>query len=152
MTLYDWLLFFHVAGVFAVVSALVVVSAAVIAETRSGTGELRLVESFSRLTGALFGVGGLAILVFGIWLVIHVDGYDITDGWIIGGLILWLVAATTGSQAGKMYGRAAAAGGERNDAAVAGGRSEQSLALLLHAVSVAAILLALLLMIFKPGA
>ena len=152
MVLYDWLLFFHVAGVFAVVAGQVVTTGLILAAPPHRPGTPPLMQRLSRLIGVLFGGGGLAILVFGIWLVVHVEGYEFTDWWILGGLVLWLIAAVTGTQAGTRYGRLAAAPDQpEGEAEMGGGRSEAALAVLLHAVSVAAVVLALMLMIFKPG-
>ena len=150
LNLYDWLLFLHVAGVFAVMSGQTVTTGIILAARGDPAGGRDLVQRLGRLSGLLFAAGGIAILVFGIWLVVHVDGYEFTEPWVLAGLGLWLVAAVAGSRAGALYGRAMAQG-EAETPAAAGGRSERSLAVLLHAVSAAAVVIALLVMIFKPG-
>ena len=38
---------------------------------------------------ALWNVGGLGVLVFGVWLALEVDGYELWDGWIIAAMVLW---------------------------------------------------------------
>jgi hypothetical protein len=36
--------------------------------------------------------------VFGAWLAIDVDGYELWDGWIIAAFVLWLVAGAIGGR------------------------------------------------------
>ncbi len=43
------------------------------------------------------------MLVFGIWLAIDVDGYEVWDGWVIAALVLWFVMGALGSRTGKIY-------------------------------------------------
>jgi hypothetical protein len=44
---------------------------------------------------ALDGLGGTGTLVLGIWLALYLDEYEITDGWILGAVVLWILGATT---------------------------------------------------------
>jgi hypothetical protein len=133
MSTYEWLLFLHLLAAFLLVSGLVAYSVLVL------TGG----EAVSRALGspalALWNAGGIGTLVFGVWLALDVDGYDLWDGWIIAALVLWLI----GSGAAGRLGAAVREG--RSVAAIDGAR-------LMVGVMALATLLLLLDMIFKPGA
>ena len=47
-------------------------------------------------------------LVFGIWLAISLDAYQLWDGWVIAALVLWAIGGFVGQQSGQGY----QAGGE----------------------------------------
>src|SRR5687768_7434080 len=47
----------------------------------------------------LWNIGGLGTIVFGVWLAIYVDGYEVWDGWIIGAIVLWAIATELGRRA-----------------------------------------------------
>ena len=137
--LYDWLLFLHVLSAFLVVGALVALWALVLATrppspTLSGPAAGR----FGGLAGPIVGVGMTGTLIFGIWLALNVDGYEIWDGWILAALVLWALGGWAGDRAGRLF---------QNDPV--GGRSG---AIRLQALNTAAILVILILMIWKPGA
>src|SRR3954468_11160925 len=67
------------------------------------TSALALGSSGAPRTGTvanvLWDVGGLGTLVFGVWLALYVDGYDLLDGWILGAIVLWALATETGRRA-----------------------------------------------------
>ena len=129
MDLYDWLLFLHVLGAFAAVGSVVVFTVVLLAA--DGTpAALRLVALGRRL----WDMGGAATLVFGVWLALHVKGYDLLDGWILAALVLWAVAAGSGVRLGMLY------------------RQGGSRPVLLWAVMALAVTALLVDMIFKPGA
>ena len=97
MDLYDWLLFLHVLSAFLVVGALTALWALVLgtrveAPILSPDSTMR----FGRVAGPLVGVGMGGAIVFGIWLAIEVDGYELWDGWILASLVLWVVATCGG--------------------------------------------------------
>jgi uncharacterized membrane protein len=156
---YDWILFLHVLSAFAVAAA-VVVYAFLIAISRNLSVPSDVVRAFrvSRVASALSGVGALGVLVFGIWLAIDVDEYQVWDGWIIAALVLWFAFGGIGNRMEKGY----AAARDRARALVGEGRdapSTELTALLrkprllaLHLVLVGVLLLFLVDMIFKPGA
>jgi len=133
MSLYEWLLVLHVLAAFLLVSGLVAYGVLLL----GGGG-----DAASRALGppalALWNVGGLGVLVFGVWLALEVDGYELWDGWIIAAVVLWLVASAAGGRLG---------------AGVREGESVQridSARVLLLVMSLATVAL-LLDMIFKPG-
>lgn len=136
MELYDWLLLLHVAGAFALVATLVLYGAVFAGAPAQLSGPL------TAFGGILFAVGGALTLIFGIWLAIDVDGYELWDGWILAAIILWLATA----EVGRRVGRAVAADGEATEAGATG--RARTLYWLLAAIT----LVFLLLMIFKPGA
>ena len=84
----------------------------------------------------MWNAGALGVLVFGVWLAIDVDGYELWDGWIIAALVLWLVA---GGVSGRL------------DARAARGRRQRRPRVLVVVMALVTTLL-LLDMIFKPGA
>jgi uncharacterized membrane protein len=139
LELYDWILFLHVLSAFLLVGALTALWGLVLATRPSApifdpTGAMR----FGRIGGPLAGVGGIGTIVFGIWLAIDVDGYELWDGWILASLILWAVGTWSGTQAGKEFQRDAI------------GRRRAGIRL--QALNTVAVLVILILMIWKPGA
>ena len=149
MDRYDWLLFLHLLAAFALMGA-VVVSVGVLGatwRTRSARDAIPLLR-LGKLGDQLTRIGGLGTIVFGVWLAVDLDGYALTDGWIIASLILWVVGAATSAMTARTYHDALAGG-----AGVTLGqtvRSARSMAL--HAAQVAATVGVLALMIWKPGA
>jgi uncharacterized membrane protein len=137
--LYDWLLFLHVLSAFIVVGALVALWALVFA-TRPGAPVLQGTAPMrvGNLAGPLVGVGLTGTLIFGIWLALNVDRYEIWDGWIIAALVLWALGGWAGSRAGQLF--------QRDPV------GERQAAIRLQALNSVAIVVILILMIWKPGA
>lgn len=139
MELYDWLLALHVLSAFVVVAALVVLWALVYATRPAApmlTGDAP--GRLGALAGPLVGIGMGLTLVFGIWLALHVDGYELWDGWILGALVLWMLGGWAGGEAGRRF-RADPVGG-------------RAAAVRFQALNSVAIVLILVLMVWKPGA
>ena len=134
MSLYEWLLFLHLLAAFLLVAGLVAYGVIVY-----GRGEGVVSRTLGPTAAALWNAGGLGVIVFGIWLALEVDGYELWDGWIIAAVVLWFV----GSGAGGRLGAGVREG--RPVQAVDGSR-------VLVAVMALATLLLLLDMIFKPWA
>ena len=154
----DVLLFLHVLGGFAAMAA-AVISLALLVTTWRGDGSdaAAALLPLTRPRDVLFVVGGALTLVFGIWLAVYVDGYELWDGWILAALLLWAVAAETGRRGGRAdaqirnatalrHGGTDAATTPGGDALARGRR-----AMLLHLVYAASVVAILALMIFKPG-
>ena len=139
MDLYDWLLFLHVLAAFLVVGALTTPWALVLG-TRPAPPLLGADSTmrFGRAMGILVGVGMGFALVFGIWLAIDVDGYELWDGWILASLVLWAFATWAGAASGKAF------GGDPEGGRRAGIRYQ--------ALNSVGVLVILVLMIWKPGA
>jgi uncharacterized membrane protein len=159
VSLYDWLLFLHVATAFMLVSALVLFTYLIIGgRSLSVPSDVVRMFRISRVGDALMGIGSIGVLVFGIWLAIEVDGYELWDGWIIAAIVLWLIFGAVGSRLGRVY----YAARDRAKARVAEGRDEpdpelnamlrSQTGLVLHITTVAVALVLLIIMIYKPGA
>jgi uncharacterized membrane protein len=156
---YDWLLFLHVLSAFALVSALVLYSALIAALwNRDVPSEAVRIFRIQRVGDILVAVGSIGVLVFGIWLAIDVDGYEVWDGWVIAALVLWLIMGALGSRTGRLYNAAR----DRAIALVRDGSNAPSAelraliqdrrALWLHVAGIVTVVLLLIDMIFKPGA
>jgi uncharacterized membrane protein len=157
---YDWLLFLHVAAAFALISALVVYWVIAVA----GRNVDRPVESLryfaiARPANVLVIAGIVGTLVFGIWLAIYVDGYELWDGWIIAAIVLWAISAFTGQRGGVTYAQAQKLAEQR----VLEGRGDEPSpelqgmlqdrrAMWLNIISSLAVVVIIVDMIYKPGA
>ena len=100
----DWLLALHLLSAFALVAALVLFTAVMVANW--GDGRPQRASAFFRVAaigGPLIGAGAGLVLLFGIWLAIDLDAYQVWDGWIIAAIILWAIGGYTGSKVGAHY-------------------------------------------------
>jgi uncharacterized membrane protein len=150
VSLYDWLLFLHVLAAFAAVAAVVLLSAILAATWRSaGVADAGPFLRMSRLGSRLWDVGGVGTLIFGIWLAIDVEGYELWDGWIVAALVLWVIAAAAGTRVGAGFRRAFGADAGHGEL---GGSIRSQRALVVHTVMVVAVAALLIVMIYKPGA
>ena len=155
---YDVLLFVHVLGGFAVLGATAWFWALTITSMR--TSRASTVLALGRLVTPATAVvifGSVVTLVFGIWLTLYVDGYEIYEFWILGAIVLWAVASEAGRRGGQYHQQsipplveAVQAGRGEVTAEWRALRSNRT-ALTLDAISTVAVLLILVLMIFKPG-
>ncbi|HLM25954.1 MAG TPA: hypothetical protein VK304_03200 [Thermoleophilaceae bacterium] len=137
MNAMDIVLFFHVLSAFALVAGVVTFGAVMRQASRpDGAAALRLTP----LARRLWDIGGGGTLVLGI--VLALDEFEITDGWILGALALWVVAAGGGVRLGQVLGGAEGA----RDSGVLGGQAWG-----LFSVAALATLGILYLMVFKPG-
>jgi hypothetical protein len=133
---YDTLLLLHVLAAFALVATVVIFSAFALG--------LATDSRVLALGNALWNVGGLGSLVFGIWLALYVKGYEIWDGWIITAIVLWAIATELGRRAQVGYVSLAAGG----DAASV----EVRRAATMHWLRAVLVLALLVVMVYKPGA
>ena len=139
MSLYDWLLFLHLLAAFLLVAGLVAFAVMVL-----GPSEAVVSRTLAPAATALWNAGGLGVIVFGVWLALEVDGYELWDGWILASFVFWAIAVGVGSRGGKYFQRAAMEPGS----AVALRRT----GLMLQLTASAALLLLIVMMVFKPGA
>ena len=157
MEWYDWLLFLHVASAFILVAGVVLLVAVLLESRREGGGSF-LLRRVSPLAEMLWNVGGVTVLVFGIWLALHgtPQDYDFFDGWIILAIVLWMIASAAGGPVTKAYRHARTGAAERGEGAVAAGAGPVAVAdqraVLLHTVMAVATAALLFVMIYKPGA
>ena len=139
MDLYDWLLFLHVLSAALAVGSLTALWALVL----SSRGAEPMVSPdsamrFGRTAGIVVGIGMMGAIIFGIWLAIDVDGYELWDPWILLSIVIWAISGYAGGQAGKAFAGGAVGGRE------AGIRYQ--------AINSVGLFVILFLMIWKPGA
>ena len=127
--MYDWLLFFHLLAAFLLAVTAVTYSA--VAFGAVATGRTLFVAD------RCWDVGGLGTLILGVWLALHLDQYEIWDGWIIGAIVLWLVATGLGDTVRRGLAEAEAV---------------ESRVALMHWLRTLAVIGLLVLMVWKPGA
>jgi hypothetical protein len=111
-----------------------------------------------RIAGNVVIVGVAGTIIFGIWLALSIDAYELWDTWIIIAIVLWAVGTETGRRSGAIF----FAPVERAAQLVAEGKTEPDPELaaqlgsrdawLLHGISTVAAILILADMIWKPGA
>lgn len=133
MSTYDWLLLAHLLGAAAVFAALALFAAPLLAtanDERPGNSVAFL--PLVRVGGVLFDVGGLLLVVFGIWLAYDV-GYGLGEAWVLAALAIYVIAAFAGTRTRiRLRGAMERAG-------------------TFYVVTLASVLVLLALMIFKPG-
>ncbi len=159
MTLYQWLLALHVLAAAALVAALALFTAMILGSRgESVPSAVARFWGLGRFGTVIVSIGTLGTLIFGIWLAIEVDEYQVWDGWIIAAIVLWAIASETGRRsgipftaAGKRSRELLAAGNDAPDAEL-GALMGDSRAFLFHWITVAGTLVILVLMIYKPGA
>jgi hypothetical protein len=134
VSLYDWLLFLHVAAAFALVAGIFLYGVVLLC----GAGDVAR-RALAVPALALWNAGGLGVLVLGIALALEVDTYEVWDGWIIAAIVLWFVASAAGGQLSRDVRDV------RSPLDIGGGRVRL-------AVMALATLLLLVDMIYKPGA
>jgi len=128
VSLYEWLLFLHVLAAFLLVAGLTACGVLVL----GGDAARRALAPPAM---ALWNVGGLGVLVLGIWLALEVDSYELWDGWIIAAFVLWLVASGAGGRLARMLRE--------------GGPDKARVQLAVMSLATLALLID---MVFKPGA
>jgi cell division protein FtsW (lipid II flippase) len=126
---YDWLLFFHLIAAFLLGVTAVTYSAVALGAAAGGRTLF--------VADRCWDVGGLGTLILGVWLALYLDQYEIWDGWIIGAIVLWLVATGLGETVRKR---------------LAGAEAVESRVALLHWLRTLAVVGLLVLMVWKPGA
>jgi drug/metabolite transporter (DMT)-like permease len=155
VTFYNWLLVFHLLSAFAVASALVLFSVLVFNSRRMTTlAETQVLFRVAPVGTVLIGAGLLLVLVFGAILAFDSGTFEIWDGWVIAGIVLWAAFAAVGQRTGEYYiaiQKLAQSPEEGTEAEVLA-RLHASTGALLNLASIAIFLLLLLDMIFKPGA
>jgi uncharacterized membrane protein len=153
--MYEWALFFHLAGAMLFFAGLAVAAVGQsAARRRTRPSEIALLLRTARLGVALVGLGTLLVLAFGFWLI------DLTrygcDGWVLAALALLAFAAVAGAAGGQAPKRARrladalARGGDRATPELEALLRDRSAAALNGGAAVAAIAI-LVLMVWKPG-
>jgi uncharacterized membrane protein len=159
VSFHDWLLAFHVLAAASLVAALTLFTVMILASRRADRpSEVARFWGLGRFGTVIVSIGTLGTLLLGIWLAIESDDYKLWDGWIIAAIVLWAIGSEAGRRSGIPFTRAGqrarallAAGNDAPDAEL-GALMGDSRAFLLHWITVAAVLVILVLMIYKPGA
>jgi phosphoglycerol transferase MdoB-like AlkP superfamily enzyme len=151
----DWMLAFHLLSAFAVASALVLFSVLVFSGRRMTTLEqTRTLFRVAPLGSILISAGIGLVFVFGVILALDSDRFDLWDGWVIAGIILWAAFAGVGQRSGAYYTKiqklAEQPDGDNESEVLA--RLRASTGVWLHVATIALFVLILLDMIYKPGA
>lgn len=97
-----------------------------------------------------WNVSGAGLVVFGVWLALHIDGYELWDGWILGALVLFAAASAFGARARQEALVVVGGGGGAGGASAAEPSARH--VTLWHWLRSASVLGMLILMVWKPGA
>ena len=107
MDTFDWLLMLHITGAFLLVAGSVAAGVLnTLALRAERPSEAALLLRLIKRVVPLIGVGSVAALVFGIWLVFQQDGIDFFSFWILAAIVLWLIMGALGGAGGKHQERA----------------------------------------------
>jgi uncharacterized membrane protein len=156
LSFYDWMLALHLLSAFSVAAALVLYSALVVSGRRSSASleTARTLFRIAPVATPLIAAGSVLVLVFGIILAIDSDQFEIWDGWVIAGIVLWAVLGAVGQRSGAYYTDvqklAEREGAASEQEVLARLRAPTGAAL--HLATLAVFVLLLLDMLFKPGA
>jgi len=159
VSLDDWILALHLIAAAALIGALTLFWIVVVALRSTDTPEPALGLNRVATVGTVaIAVGTAGTLVFGIWLAISVDGYEVWDGWVIAAIVMWLIAGAWGQRSGTEFAKPAErareliAAGQTGPSAELAALGRTSTGLVLHAATTLLALLILIDMIWKPGA
>jgi predicted integral membrane protein DUF2269 len=155
----DWLLALHLLSAAAFVSGVVVFWVIIVAaRSMDSPGETLRLGPLSLLAEATLGTGALGTIVLGIWLALSLGGYEFWDGWIIGAIVLWVIAMALGQRTNAAYAPAVAKAQELQAAGQTGPSAEllalnrTSTGIVMQSLASLVVLLILIDMISKPGA
>jgi hypothetical protein len=156
MDFYDWMLSLHLLAAFSVAAALVLYSVLVVSGRRSGASleHTRLLFRVAPVATPLIAAGTLLVLILGVILAIDSDRFEIWNGWVIAGIVLWALLGFLGQRTGAYYTAVqglAESGGDASEEEVLA-RLRAPTGAVLHLATVVVFVLILLDMIFKPGA
>jgi hypothetical protein len=147
------MLAFHLIAAFAVATALVLFSVMVYCGRRMTTLEqIRMLFRIGPLGGILIAAGLGLVFVFGAILAINSDRFEIWDGWVIAGIVLWALGAGVGQRTGKFYTDVQKLSEQDGSEAEVLARLRAPTGAMLHFATVGLFVLIVLDMIFKPGA
>jgi hypothetical protein len=159
MTFEEWIFSIHLLGAATLVGSLVMSWIVVVALRSADTPGATLSLNRVAMVGtAAIVVGLLVAIVFGVWLAILRDAFQVWDGWVIAAIILWCIAAVALVRSFAEYAkpvknaRALLASGQTGSSSELTRLNRTSTGLLLRALASAAIVLIVIDMIWKPGA
>jgi hypothetical protein len=155
----DWIFALHLLMAATLVGSLVMSWIVVVALYRVQAADVTLSLNRVAVVGtALTVVGLIGVIVFGIWLAILRDAFEVWDGWVIGAIVLWSIATVALLRSFVEYAkpvekaRALVASGQTGPSAELTALNRTSTGLLLRALASAAVVLVVIDMIWKPGA
>jgi hypothetical protein len=153
VSFFDWMLGLHLLSAFAAAAALVLFSVLVVSGRRMTTLEqTRTLFRVAPIGNVLIIAGIGLVFVFGVILALDSDTFELWDGWVIAGIVLWALFAGVGQRSGKYYDEVQKlAEADGNEAEVLA-RLRAPTGAMLHLATVGLFVLILLDMIFKPGA
>jgi hypothetical protein len=159
VSLDDWILALHVLSGFAYVAGVVLFWVLIVAVRRADTPRATVgMEPIVKVGNAAVGIGAGGTIVFGVWLAISKDEYQLWDGWVIAAIVLWVLAAEVGRRTGAAYMQGMTKAQELQAAAETGPSAEllalnrASNGVLFHLLATILVVLLLVDMIWKPGA
>lgn len=155
----DWLLALHLLSAFALVGALTMFSIGIVAMRGMDTpARVLALRPTMKIGEIAVGVGIVGTIVFGVWLAISIDAYQVWDLWVILAIVGWAISTELGRRAGDAMKAVWATSEELVGKGVTGPSPElveavrTSRAPTFHWAATAITLLILLDMIWKPGA
>jgi hypothetical protein len=89
--LYDTLLFLHILSAAVAFVTIVMFSAWALGAVATRPG--------FAVADIAWNVSGAGLTIFGVWLVLYLDTYELWDGWILGALVLLGLASWFGARA-----------------------------------------------------
>ncbi len=94
-------LFFHLLGALLFVAGIVLAGVAFeAARRRREAAEIALLLSLTRVGVVMVAVGGLLLLIFGLWLV-HLGNFGYGAGWVDAAIALYVVSLVLGGLGGQ---------------------------------------------------
>jgi uncharacterized membrane protein len=159
MSLDRWILALHLLSAASLGAAIVLFWVGIVAVRRTDIPETTTDVSRIFPVGSVAVIAGsLGTVVFGVWLAISLDAYQVWDGWVIAALVLWAIASETGRRADKEYAKGVERAKEllpsapQQPDAELGRLNRTGQGVMLHTIASAAVVLILIDMIWKPGA
>jgi hypothetical protein len=152
---YAWMLALHLLAAFALASALVLYSVLVWSGRRMKTlEETRVLFRVAPVGTPLIGAGLGLTLILGIVLAVDSDTFQLWDGWVIAGIVLWAALGAVGGRSGAYYSavQKRAESGDPGAEQDVLARLQAPTGMLLHLATIAIFVLLLLDMLYKPGA
>ncbi len=106
MTFDDWLLALHLLSAFALVGAITIFSIGFVVLRSADTPARVLALGPAMQLGQRAVIVGVAgTIVFGVWLAISLDAYQLWDLWVILALVGWAAATAAGRRSGAAHRR-----------------------------------------------
>jgi uncharacterized membrane protein len=118
-TLYDWLLFLHIVAAMVWVGGLFAVNVLAIQVLRGGESQVvaRFIGSLRFVGPLVFAPSVVALLAFGIWMVVDSNAWDFGQRWVQVGtgllVLAFVIGAAFQSRSALAAQRAASAGDDR---------------------------------------